>query len=158
MPNEEEVAAAAGQDSGSGDPYFLPRGGAEVDRLDVQHYALGEALGSNRLAPLERPARILDVGCGTGQWAYELCAEFPGSLVFGFDLQRSKAPWPARFRFVQGNLLPASACAVFLRPAHARNVTLSSSDSRTSTAFGPRISHILVACIENRNRTTDSGN
>jgi SAM-dependent methyltransferase len=106
LPSAEEVAAAGDYAPSTDDPYFLPRGDAEIDRLDIQHYALREALGgSNHLAPLERPSRILDVGCGTGQWAYELCAEFPDSLVFGFDLQRSKAPWPTNYRFVRGNLL-----------------------------------------------------
>jgi SAM-dependent methyltransferase len=99
------VAAAEGDATSPADPYFMPRGDAEIDRLDIQHYALRESLGRNHLAPLERPARILDVGTGTGQWAYELCAEFPRSLVIGFDLQRSKAPWPGSYRFVRGNLL-----------------------------------------------------
>jgi SAM-dependent methyltransferase len=106
VPSHDEIAAAAHQAAGSDDRYFLPRGDAEIDRLDIQHYALLEALGgSNHLAPLQAPARILDVGCGTGQWAYELCAEFTRSLVLGFDLEQSKAPWPANYRFVRGNVL-----------------------------------------------------
>jgi SAM-dependent methyltransferase len=100
----ESTARADGATS-SDDPYFLPRGDPEVDRLDIQHYALREQLGTNHLAPLHRPARLLDVGCGTGQWAYELCAEFTHGLVVGFDLQHSKLPWPANYRFVRGNLL-----------------------------------------------------
>ncbi len=36
--------------------YVLPRHPAEVDRLDVQHYALREALGTNHLASVEGPA------------------------------------------------------------------------------------------------------
>jgi SAM-dependent methyltransferase len=111
VPSEEQAAAAdkARQAGTGGDlPYLLPRHPdeqAEIDRLDVQHYALQEHLGANYLAPLEQPARILDVGCGTGLWAYELCAEFPRAQVVGFDLQVSKRPWPATYRFVRGNLL-----------------------------------------------------
>jgi SAM-dependent methyltransferase len=106
IPSSAEVAAAGAGARISADPYFLPRGDAEIDRQDIQHYALREALGGrNHVAPVERPARILDVGCGTGQWAYELCAEFPDSLVCGFDLQRSKTLRPANYRFVRGNLL-----------------------------------------------------
>jgi ubiquinone/menaquinone biosynthesis C-methylase UbiE len=111
VPSEEHVAAAnqAGQGSNGGEvPYLLPHHAiepAEIDRLDLQHYALKEHLGANYLAPLEQPAQILDVGCGTGQWAYELCAEFPRALVVGFDLEVSKRPWPAAYRFVRGNLL-----------------------------------------------------
>ncbi len=111
VPNEEEVAAAEqAHQGGAGDdlPYLLPHHTIEpdeIDRLDVQHYALKERLGANYLAPLEQATQILDVGCGTGLWAYELCAEFPQALVVGFDLEVSKRPWPATYRFVRGNLL-----------------------------------------------------
>jgi SAM-dependent methyltransferase len=110
VPNEEEVAAAeqAGQGSAGDVAYLVPRhptDPAEIDRLDLQHYALQERLGANYLAPLEQPTRILDVGCGTGLWAYELCAEVPQALVVGFDLEVSKRPWPDTYRFVRGNLL-----------------------------------------------------
>jgi len=104
VPDEDEVATAD-QASQSDVAYFLPRRAAEIDRLDVQHYALRAALGAHHLAPLEHPRRILDVGCGTGQWAYDLCAEFPTALVFGLDLHPSKLPWPPEYRFVRGNLL-----------------------------------------------------
>lgn len=89
----------------AGDLYVLPRHATEVDRLDVQHYAMREALGANFLAPLSHPALILDVGCGTGQWAFELCAQFPGAIVVGLDLQPSKPRQPINYRFVRGNLL-----------------------------------------------------
>src|SRR5262245_53420397 len=64
VPNEEEVAAAeqTGQRGASGDvPYILPHHAtepAEIDRLDVQHYALRGQLGANYLAPLKQPSRI----------------------------------------------------------------------------------------------------
>jgi SAM-dependent methyltransferase len=104
LPGEEEVAAA--ERASRGDiPYFLPHRADEIDRLDVQHYALRAALDANYLAPLEHPEDILDVGCGTGQWAYELCAQFPTARVVGFDLQPSKRPWPPAYRCVRGNLL-----------------------------------------------------
>jgi SAM-dependent methyltransferase len=95
--------AAAGN---AGDvAYVLPRHPAELDRLDVQHYALLEALGANYLAPLQLPARVLDAGAGTGQWAYDLCAEFPAALVIGLDLVAPKPGQPAGYRAVRGNLL-----------------------------------------------------
>ncbi|WP_141727649.1 class I SAM-dependent methyltransferase [Thermogemmatispora onikobensis] len=53
-------------------PYLLPKDLGEVNRLDFQHYILRAALHGNYLAPIEQPRRILDVGCGTGQWAFEL--------------------------------------------------------------------------------------
>lgn len=54
--------------------------------LDFQHYIVRQVLGGNHQAPLERPGMILDVGCGTGRWAVEMAAEFPGARVVGFDL------------------------------------------------------------------------
>ena len=104
VPSEEEVTAADQASRGDG-AYFLPHRSIEIDRLDVQHYALRAALGAHYLAPLDRPAEILDVGCGTGQWAYELCAELPDALVVGFDLAPSKRPWPPAYGCVRGNLL-----------------------------------------------------
>jgi ubiquinone/menaquinone biosynthesis C-methylase UbiE len=88
-----------------GEAYVLPRHPSEVDRLDVQHFALRTAMRGNYLAPIGRPARILDVGCGTGQWAYELCAEFPEAMVVGLDLAPSKPNRPANYEFVRANVL-----------------------------------------------------
>jgi SAM-dependent methyltransferase len=84
---------------------MLPRHDSEIDRLDVQHYALRAAVRGNYLAPIQEPARILDVGSGTGQWAYDLCDQFGEAVVVGFDLERSKRDHSANFRFVRGNLL-----------------------------------------------------
>lgn len=90
----------------SGDAsYLFPRHPSEIDRLDIQHYALREALAANYLASIGRPTHVLDVGCGTGQWAYELSEQFPKALVVGLDLQPSKPIRPANYRFVRANLL-----------------------------------------------------
>lgn len=85
--------------------YIVPPHPTEVDRLDVQHYALRGALGWNYVAPLEQPARILDVGTGTGQWAFDLCAEFASALVVGLDLEPSKPEQPSNYRYVKTNIL-----------------------------------------------------
>jgi ubiquinone/menaquinone biosynthesis C-methylase UbiE len=85
--------------------YVLPHNPAEVDRLDIQHYVIREVMGTNHLAPIERPAAVLDVGCGPGQWAYDLSVEFPQALVVGIDLVPSKPARPPNFRFVRSNVL-----------------------------------------------------
>jgi SAM-dependent methyltransferase len=87
-----------------GGAYIFPRHPSEIDRLDIQHYALREALGTNHLALVQRPALVLDAGCGTGLWAHELCAEFPSATAVGLDLEPSR-PGPSNYRFVRGNLL-----------------------------------------------------
>ena len=85
---------------------MLPRNHTEIDRLDVQHYALRAALRGNHMAPLERPDAILDVGSGTGQWSFDLCGEFPDAIVVGVDLVPGKVhERPASYRFVRANVL-----------------------------------------------------
>jgi SAM-dependent methyltransferase len=104
IPREDEAAAEAA-DRGTSASYLLPRHPAEIDRLDVQHYALREHLGSNYLAPIAEPGLVFDAGCGTGQWGFDLCAEFPGTRVVGLDLVPGKAGNPDRYAFVRGNIL-----------------------------------------------------
>ncbi|MBO0682854.1 MAG: hypothetical protein J2P45_06830 [Candidatus Dormibacteraeota bacterium] len=55
--------------------YLLPTHSAVIDRLDVQHYALRIALGALHEAPIDAPARVLDVGAGSGQWGWDLTGE-----------------------------------------------------------------------------------
>lgn len=87
------------------DPYVLPRHPSEIDRLDLQHYAIRAALGANHQAPVRNPRRILDVGAGTGQWGWELTVEFPDALVVGLDLVAGKPDRPPRYQPVRANLL-----------------------------------------------------
>jgi len=82
----------------------MPRHPSEVDRLDLQHYALREALGANYLAPVSSPAFVLDVGSGTGQWGFEVCGQFPEAKVVGLDLAAGK-PGPPGYRLVRSDLL-----------------------------------------------------
>jgi len=105
VPGEAEVTAALEARSASDVPYLFPRHTSDVDRLDVQHHALRETFGANYLAPIERVDRALDVGCGTGQWSFELCRRFPNALVVGLDLVPSKPDRPSGYRWVRTNLL-----------------------------------------------------
>src|SRR5579884_3217691 len=105
LPSPEEVEAARERPREPATPYLFPRHPDEVDRLDLQHFALREALGANFLAPVESPVRVLDVGTGTGQWGFEMAHRFPTALVVGFDLVRGKPNPPPGYRHVRGNLL-----------------------------------------------------
>jgi SAM-dependent methyltransferase len=53
-------------------------------------------------APLERaPARVLDVGTGTGIWAMDFADEFSESFVIGTDLSPIQPMWvPTNCKFV----------------------------------------------------------
>jgi ubiquinone/menaquinone biosynthesis C-methylase UbiE len=106
LPTEDQVAAAI-QELSTGDSvrYLLPRHPGEIDRLDIQHYGLRETLGANYLAPIEAPQKVLDAGCGTGQWGFEVCMKFPRALVIGLDLVAGKLDRPPRYGWVKGNLL-----------------------------------------------------
>ena len=97
-------------------PYVLPSDEQEVNRLDFQHYMLRAALKGNYAAPLGSPASMLDVGCGTGRWAFEMATIFPDANVIGTDLVAPRAETgaglgngidarPPNFAFVQGNVL-----------------------------------------------------
>jgi ubiquinone/menaquinone biosynthesis C-methylase UbiE len=103
LPSSAQLEATLQPEPGS--PYLFPRHPDEVDRLDLQHFALRQALGTNFLVPVSSPSRILDVGTGTGQWGFELCLQFPQALVVGFDLSGGKPNPPSGYRHVRGNLL-----------------------------------------------------
>ncbi len=121
-PQEAEMMAGAatgfiaGRVRVRGVPYNLPRDLEEMNRLDFQHFIFRAALRGNYVAPIERPARILDVGTGTGRWARELAQEFPGAEVIGLDVNQPPADEaaearrthdlrPPNYRFVAGNVL-----------------------------------------------------
>lgn len=105
IPRERGHANADDASPRAGVPYLFPPHPTEVDRLDIQHFALRATLDANLLAPVVAPGRVLDVGSGTGQWAFEVCAQFPGALVVGLDLVASKPSSPAGYRWVRSNVL-----------------------------------------------------
>jgi ubiquinone/menaquinone biosynthesis C-methylase UbiE len=98
-------------------PYLLPADDREINRLNFQHYLLRYALQGNYSAPLTTmpqgyPASVLDVGCGTGRWSFEIAAQFPAANIVGVDLSPilEEAPSaterrPENFSFVQANVL-----------------------------------------------------
>lgn len=90
-------------------PYALPNNPQEVNRLDFQHYMLRYVLEANYLAPLvpEQGNMILDVGCGTGRWIYEMAQQFPRSRLVGIDhvLPDASLHFPPTCMFQQHNVL-----------------------------------------------------
>ncbi|MDE3230760.1 MAG: methyltransferase domain-containing protein [Chloroflexota bacterium] len=92
-------------------PYVLPSDDKEINRLDFQHYMLRYTLRGNFAAPIQKPQSILDVGSGTGRWAYEMASLFPNANVVGADIaspgQESgqDAARPENYAFVSGNVL-----------------------------------------------------
>lgn len=68
--------------------YILPNNATEWERLDLQHRLLLGILGDLHRAPLDpsKVKRVLDIGCGTGQWAIDFAKKFPEAQVIGFDI------------------------------------------------------------------------
>ncbi|KAJ3046689.1 hypothetical protein HK097_000631 [Rhizophlyctis rosea] len=71
--------------------YVLPNDDEEMERLHMQHYIVRLLFGGNYSAPvtkrLEAPgAKALDLGCGSGIWAFETATDFPQAEVTGFDI------------------------------------------------------------------------
>ncbi|MEO8972212.1 MAG: methyltransferase domain-containing protein [Ktedonobacteraceae bacterium] len=90
-------------------PYMLPSVEQDIDRLDLQHYMLRYLLKGNYIAPIAKPAYILDVGCGTSRWITEMAQEFPQAELNGIDLKypEVQAPFPHNCHFHAGNVLNA---------------------------------------------------
>ncbi len=87
-------------------PYVLPKDAQEIDRLDLQHYALRAILKGNYGAPVPTSMRsILDVGAGSGRWCIEMAEAFPAAQVVGVDIEFPAVTPPANCSFVQGNIL-----------------------------------------------------
>lgn len=74
--------------------YVLPNNAQESERLDFQHVLLTCTFKGLHIAPLDtsKPLRVLDIGCGTGNWAIDLAKRRPESQVIGFDVQE-KGDW-----------------------------------------------------------------
>ena len=71
--------------------------------MDLHHHVFRLTLDGQLLrAPLQHaPARVLDVGTGTGIWAMEFADEFPASVVIGTDLSPIQPSWvPPNCKFV----------------------------------------------------------
>jgi ubiquinone/menaquinone biosynthesis C-methylase UbiE len=104
-----------GREYTAGVPYALPSDLSEMNRLDFQHFILRQAFKGNYAAPVRNPARILDVGTGTGRWAMEMATHFPAAQVVGLDIKEQMAESqggasaadlrPANYSFVSGNIL-----------------------------------------------------
>lgn len=93
--------------SASNDAYLLPIDEEEIRRLDKQHILLRlgqpfvlESTLRSILSQVEKKT-VLDVGCGSGQWAKELAKKYPKADVIAIDEDEQthdKAPKNVEFR------------------------------------------------------------
>lgn len=67
--------------------YLLPNDETEQERLQLCHKIWSLLLNDEPWkAPLEHPQKVLDIGCGTGDWAIMIGEQFPSATVIGTDL------------------------------------------------------------------------
>ncbi|KAH6895804.1 S-adenosyl-L-methionine-dependent methyltransferase [Thelonectria olida] len=73
--------------------YFVPVDEDEIARLEVLHGVLN-SLFDNRLIfpPVRSPRRILDCGCGSGDWAVDVAMSYPNAEVLGIDVSPHMIP------------------------------------------------------------------
>ena len=79
----------------------------ELARIEDQAVGLVELMHQKVIhAPINNPAFILDVGCGTAAVTCYLGSKFPYTQVYGIDISpvRSSAPIPQNVSFIQGDL------------------------------------------------------
>ncbi|KAF7557754.1 hypothetical protein G7Z17_g366 [Cylindrodendrum hubeiense] len=83
--------------------YWAPNDEQQNEGLDISHNVLLMNL-ENKLfvAPIgDNPARVLDVGTGTGIWAIDFADQFPGAKVIGTDLSPIQPSWvPPNVEFI----------------------------------------------------------
>ncbi|KAJ3038540.1 hypothetical protein HDV00_000545 [Rhizophlyctis rosea] len=93
--------------------YMLPNDDEEMDRLHMQHYVLQLLFGSNFSAPVtkllsdpRKQGKALDLGCGSGIWAFETATAFPTCHVTGMDLSpvQPSTVKPKNVEFMVGDL------------------------------------------------------
>jgi SAM-dependent methyltransferase len=109
------VVVVGGRLRKAGVPYAMPADLAEINRLDFQHYLLRYIFQGLYAAPIRDPASILDVGVGTGRWAYEMAQRFPHAKVVGVDIMPPPSDTattsgaadtrPPNYSFVAANVL-----------------------------------------------------
>lgn len=70
--------------------------------MDLHHHIFNLIdYGKLYKAPISKPGRVLDVGCGTGIWAMDFADAHPESHVIGMDLSPIQPSWvPPNLEFV----------------------------------------------------------
>ena len=97
--------------------YVAPLGGAQtkpeqgIQTGNWTSMVLGQFLDHQQVIAASAPRRILDVGCGTGRWAFEMARQFPQAEIIGLDIVEPDTPYtdhhprPANYRFQLGNMM-----------------------------------------------------
>jgi len=106
----EEILKAAPSKRGfhgADAPYPIPNDDVEWKRLNDMHAGLKDFLGGvNTKAPLGNPKAILELGCGSGIWAFEMAEQFPEAKVTAVDVSPvNESRKPANCEYKKVNLI-----------------------------------------------------
>lgn len=73
--------------------YFAPVDDEEIYRLGVAHTAFSLLFDQRLIFPLGlNPRRVLDLGCGAGNWAVDVAEQYPQAEVLGIDISPHMFP------------------------------------------------------------------
>ncbi|KAH9905439.1 S-adenosyl-L-methionine-dependent methyltransferase [Xylariomycetidae sp. FL2044] len=82
--------------------YFTPNDEQQQQSIDITHHYLTLLLEDKLLlTPLtQEPAKVLDLGTGTGIWAIDLADQYPNAEIIGTDLSPTQPLWvPPNVKF-----------------------------------------------------------
>ncbi|KAI4182858.1 MAG: hypothetical protein L6R41_005738 [Letrouitia leprolyta] len=81
--------------------YWAPNDGPAQESEKISHHAWLLTLNDKiLLAPIRKPRRALDIGCGTGTWALDFAEANPNTEIKGIDLSPIQPKiWPPNLSF-----------------------------------------------------------
>ncbi|PKY12306.1 hypothetical protein RhiirB3_397225 [Rhizophagus irregularis] len=94
--------------------YYLPNDEIEISRVNLEHKLLRYIWQGNFSSNIEERlikgnTKVIDLGCGTGQWAIDMSSKYPLSTFIGIDITASLFPSddekPNNLAFLQHNLI-----------------------------------------------------
>ncbi|KAJ3126809.1 hypothetical protein HK098_007103 [Nowakowskiella sp. JEL0407] len=90
LPEKLQKTTSMDKFDSSHNPYPLPFGNKEQDRLKKQHDLFTVAFGSLFQMPitneLNSGIKVLDVGCGACSWSFAMAKKFPNSTFYAVDI------------------------------------------------------------------------
>ncbi|KAI8355098.1 S-adenosyl-L-methionine-dependent methyltransferase [Choanephora cucurbitarum] len=93
MSNDSMMATGRSFHGVTNSAYWFPNDNEEMDRLVGQHFAVKSLFEGNIRESIlkgldmeNKPAMVLDVGCGPGTWIMDVATRYPQSEFIGIDL------------------------------------------------------------------------